>query len=73
MLRSSLYNIVKIRSLSDRESDFENAATNLSCVDYLYTATALLLGIGSASNLICVPEREIMKKAGLRGPGFPCW
>ena len=24
--------------------------------------------------LICVPEREIMRKqAGLRGPGFPCW
>ena len=72
MLVSSLYNIVDQIFIGQGVGLLGNAATNIAFpVSIICTATALLLGIGI---LICVPEREIMRKqAGLRGPGFPCW
>lgn len=75
MLVSSLYNIVDQIFIGQGVGLLGNAATNIAFpVSIICTATALLLGIGSASILICVPEQEIMRKqAGLREPGFPCW
>lgn len=75
MLVSSLYNIVDQIFIGQGVGLLGNAATNIAFpVSIICTATALLLGIGSASNFNLCSGAEIMRKqAGLRGPGFPCW
>ena len=75
MLVSSLYNIVDQIFIGQGVGLLGNAATNIAFpVSIICTATALLLGIGSASNLTCVPVREIMRRqAGSQEPDLLCW
>ena len=65
-----------VRSLSDRESDFwemQRLILHFLC-RLSVRQQHFFLESEVRRILICVPEREIMRKqAGLRGPGFPCW
>mgnify|MGYP001150125074 CR=1 FL=1 len=83
MLVSSLYNIVDQFFIGRSVGELGNAATNVafplstSCVALCRLSVRqqhFFLESEVRRILICVPEREIMRKqAGLRGPGFPCW
>ena len=75
MLVSSLYNIVDQIFIGQGVGLLGNAATNIA---FLCRSSVrqqhFFLESEVRRILICVPEREIMRKqAGLRGPGFPCW
>ena len=71
MLVSSLYNIVDQIFIGQGVGLLGNAATNIA---FPVRQQHFFLESEVRRILICVPEREIMRKqAGLRGPGFPCW
>lgn len=75
MLVSALYNIVDQIFIGQGVGMLGNAATNIAFpVSIIATATALLLGIGSASNYNL--EMGAEKKSGparLPEQGFRCW
>lgn len=75
MLVSSLYNIVDQIFIGQGVGLLGNAATNIAFpVSIICTATALLLGIGSASNFnLCSGAGDHEKASRIAGPGFPCW
>lgn len=75
MLVSSLYNIVDQIFIGQGVGLLGNAATILHFLCRLSVRQQhFFLESEVRRILICVPEREIMRKqAGLRGPGFPCW
>ena len=72
MLVSSLYNIVDQIFIGQGVGMLGNAATNIAFpVSIICTATALLLGIGSASNFnLASGEGDHERAAGIAGTGL---
>ena len=75
MLVSSLYNIVDQIFIGQGVGMLGNAATNIAFpISIICTATALLLGIGSASNFNLKSGAVNQKKqARLSGLALQCW
>lgn len=75
MLVSALYNIVDQIFIGQGVGMLGNAATNVAFpVTIFSTATALLLGIGSASNYNLETGAGHEERAsGIAVPDFPCW
>lgn len=75
MLVSSLYNIVDQIFIGQGVGMLGNAATNIAFpVSIICTATALLLGIGSASNITWKQGREEMTvQQRSQAMDLQCW
>ena len=75
MLVSSLYNIVDQIFIGQGVGILGNAATNIAFpVSIICTATALLLGIGSASNYNLEAGRgEMSVRQRLQAMDLQCW